>query len=140
MGLYATPAQVLAELAGLEELSLPSGEALVKLVEAGERAVDQRVGPILPDPITGLKLTPSLLNVAQKAALVRAVSLAVAHLSELSLEERVGLDDYAPALLTRLRGTGLGKVIDGALAGTGLLQRSGCALPDPVLPLPDAVI
>lgn len=143
VGLYATAEEVTAELAGLEGLSLPAGDALERLISSAERSIDGRLGPLEPDPIYGRKLPlvvdagtgevsldPLLVTPAQRAAVVRAVAVAVAHLSELDLEQQLGLDDYAPALLTRLRGSGLAAVIDAQIAGYGLIARSGCALPD----------
>ncbi len=131
MGVYATEAQITAALAAHPELGLPGGEALDALILAGERAVDARLGPLLRDPVTGAKLAPLLLNAAQRAALVRAVAVAVGHLSQLDDEAAFGLDDYLPNLLSLQRGDGLAARIDSELAGFGLLARSHCALPDP---------
>lgn len=128
MGLYASSAQVTAELAG-HDLDLP--DDLDGAIRSAERAVDRRLGPYPTDPVTGLKLTPLLLSAAQRAALVRAVAVAVGNLAQLDAEEAFGVGDWLPAGFTPVRGSGVEPLIDAALAGHDLLQRSGCALPDP---------
>lgn len=132
MGVYAAETEITAALAAHPGLGLPAGEALDALIDAAERAVDGRLGPLARDPLTGRKLAPLLLTAAQRAALVRAVAVAVGHLSQLDDEAAFGLDDYLPNLLSLQRGDGLAARIDAALAGHGLIARSGCALPDPV--------
>jgi hypothetical protein len=135
VGAYASAAEVTSELAAHDDLHLPAGAALDALIEAAQRAVDRRLGPLLVDATTGLKLTPVLLTVAQRGALVRATAVAVGHAVLAEGEETFGTLDLLPAGLTPLRGPSLGALIDAQLAGFDLLQRSGCALPDPE-PLP----
>ena len=130
---YATPAEVTAALAAHSDLALPGGDALVALIAAAERAVDCRLGPLAVDAVSGLKLTPELLNDAQRAALVRATAVAVAHLSLLDVEQAFGTDDVLPQRLVAVRGAGLDVRLDEQLAGVGLIARSGTAGPDPVL-------
>ena len=150
MGLYATAEQVTTELAGLEGLSLPSGEQLERLIEAGERAVDGRLGPLEVDPVYGRKLPlvvdlvtgevsldPELTTPAQRAAVVRAVALAVGHISMQDSEQLLGVDDFIPEQVRPLRGRGLPALLDAELAGFGLIARSGCCLPDPPVIVPD---
>jgi len=131
VGLYATSAQVTAELAGHDDLELPDGAALDALVEEAQREVDRRIGPLLTSPTTGLKLAPLLLTVAQRAALVRAVAVAVGHAVLTDSEQALGTDDLIPAGFFQTRGTGLAPLIDAQLAGFDLISRSGCALPEP---------
>jgi len=131
MGTYATAAEVTAALARWTALQLPSGAALEALIVEAEGAVDARLGPLLPSAITGRKVDPALLTAGQRAALTAATALAVGHLSELEMEQALGLDDFVPDSLRPLRGAGLGARIDETLSGHNLLARSGCALPDP---------
>lgn len=132
MGAYATAAQVTSALAAYPDLTPPSGELLDHLIALGESAVDRRLGPYVGDPLTGRKLDATLLNAGQRAALVRAVAVAVGHLSQLDGEQALGVDDVLPASLAPQRGAGLAVRIDEQLAGHGLVARSGCAAPDPV--------
>lgn len=128
--IYADQSQVRAALAVYgDDLDLP--DDLEPLIAAGERAVDGRLGPYPVDPVTGLKLNPTLLGAAQAAALMRATAIACGHLAQLDTEQALGIGDWMPAGFTPLRGTGLEPLIDAALAGFDLIARSGCALPDP---------
>ena len=134
MGVYADESQVRAALAVYGDgLDLP--DALGPLIASAQRAVDGRLGPYPPDAVTGLKLDPGALTAAQAAALMRATAIACGHLASLEPEQALGVGDWMPAGFTPLRGTGLEPLIDAALAGHGLIARSGCALPDldPVL-------
>ena len=140
MGTYATQSQIVAALAAHPDVQVPGGDALEQLIAGAERAVDRRLGPYPVDPVTGAKLAPELLTVAQRAALVAAVAVGVGHAILADGEETFGGDDYLPNLISRVSGDGLGARIDSELAGHALLARSGCALPDPlpvrsVLPL-----
>lgn len=131
VGLYATAEQVRAELAGHDDLDLPDDVALDALVEEAQREVDRRLGPLLTSASTGLKLTPLLLASSQRAALTRAVAVAVGHAVLLDTEQAFGVGDWLPQGFTPLPGIGSGSIIDAQLAGHGLIARSGCAAPDP---------
>jgi len=142
MGTYATAAEVVAELAAYSDLQLPSGDALERLIDQAERAVDRRIGGHLVDPMNGRRVVPLLLTSWQREALKHAVAVAVGHLSEQDTEAAFGHDDLLPVSLQRIHGDGLNRKIDAELAGSGLVRRSGCARPDPVFlavdPLPAA--
>ena len=131
MGAYASQEQIQAELAGHADLQLPSGNDLEKLIEAGQRAVDRRLGPLATDPVSGLKLSPILLTIAQRAALARAVAIAVGHLALSDAEVTFGTTDFLPEQVRVLPTPAMGELLDAELAGHGLIARSGCVLPDP---------
>lgn len=131
MMFYASADQIRHELGAFAELALPSDDAaLEKLISAAERAVDQRLGPYASDPISGRKLDPEALTPSQVDGLLRAVAVAVGHLSQLDVEATFGLDDFSPAELRPLAGAGLATKIDEQLAGLDLIGRSGTVLPD----------
>lgn len=127
--MYATDERVRDQLAPFTDLALP--DDLTALISAAEHEVDLRLGPYAPDPETGRKLDPVDLTHAQAGALAYATALAVGYLAAQEMEEALGMGDLVPALVRPVAGAGLGARIDAALAGLGLIARSGCALPTP---------
>lgn len=126
---YATPEEIREALAPYAaDLTLPDGADFERLIARGERAVDQRLGPYAPDPITGRKLDPSELTPSQADALRRAVALAVGHLAMLDTSDDFGLDDLLPEQMHATAGRGLAAVIDAEIADLGLIARSGTVL------------
>ncbi len=143
MATYATAEQVLEYLADSDvELSVErdgAGELLPsprleRLIAHAERDVDRAIGgPPIP-LATGLRLDPTTLPAAQRAALSRAVGAAVEYRLSIDPEALVGADDFLPGGdLTVLRRASRppGPRVLEELAGYGLVKRSGCALPDP---------
>lgn len=102
------------------------------LLERGERAVDNVIGGDPPDPVTGLRLDPATLTVAQQGALSRAVcaycqwelhvgrSFVVGD----SVEVPNGLAIASPAARTP-------PAMLAELSGFGLMKRSGTVHADP---------
>jgi hypothetical protein len=136
MATYAT-ASDLAEYVADNDDAVPPGDddAVERLLERAERRVDGQLGPLLPDPSTGLKLDPAALTATQRAALSRACCASAEHELAVGLDFLVGAEDYLTGGLTVLRQPlrTSPRMLE-ELAGFDLILYSGCAEPEP----PDA--
>jgi hypothetical protein len=135
MATYASEKDLAAYVADNPEVQPPGEpEALERLLERAERAVDGVLGPYTPDPETGLKLDLSSLTNAQKAALSRATCAAAEYELVVGPEVLAGGDEWLPATLTVVRSAGrtAPKMLEElAGSGSGLIKWSGCAGPTP---------
>ena len=124
MAIYAT-ANDLAEYLRESEVPMPAGDAVDRLLERAEIAVDLIVGP-WPWFANGRKFDPEQLDTVQRVALSRATCAAAEHILSLDADMFVGGDDYAPPEVTVLRRAARTspRAVE-ELAGHGLIRKSG---------------
>jgi hypothetical protein len=135
MATYATAADLGLYVLDNPGVVLPTDpDAVERLLERAERDVDAVLGA-WPLFASGLKIDPAQLDVVQQAALARATCAAAEFRLVLGEEALVGDEDYLPSEVTILRrAANVSPKMLQELAGTGLVKRSGTALPDPPTP------
>jgi hypothetical protein len=138
---YATrddlAAYIAANTLATRRLARLDDEEVEAMLERAERAVDLLLGPAWVRTESGLRIDPSLLTDAQRAALTRATcahsewALIVGVGVELgdSVETPIGLATTQPVMRQPPK-------MLAELAGFGLLKRSATVAPDPAEPPP----